>query len=214
MLKEGFQQLNRERVEKGEEPFANPRNATAGTLRQLDPKATAGHSLDVRFYEVTTVDGSSLTSHQDMLKQFKEWGLKTDPHNTFCSGIDEIQREYQDLLEKREDLPYEVDGLVIKLDDYGLRGGLGTRQRSPRWALAWKFPPKKEATTIVDIIVQVGPTGILTPVALLQPVDVGGVTVSRATLHNEEEVHRRDIRRGDTVRIVRAGDVIPEVVER
>jgi DNA ligase (NAD+) len=149
-----------------------------------------------------------------MLKQFKEWGLKTDPHNTFCSGIDEIQREYQDLLEKREDLPYEVDGLVIKLDDYGLRGGLGTRQRSPRWALAWKFPPKKEATTIVDIIVQVGPTGILTPVALLQPVDVGGVTVSRATLHNEEEVHRTDIRRGDTVRIVRAGDVIPEVVER
>jgi DNA ligase (NAD+) len=139
--------------------------------------------------------------------------LKTDPHNTKCSSFEDIKKGYRKLLDQRDALEYEIDGLVIKIDDLALREKLGTRQRSPRWAVAWKFPPKQEVSRIEDIVVQVGRTGKLTPVALLQPVDVGGVTISRATLHNEGEVHRKDVRVGDKVRIARAGDVIPEVVE-
>jgi len=214
MVKKGFHQLNRERMEKGEEAFANPRNAAAGLLRQLDPKMVAGRPLDIRFYEVLNIENGEIESHREMLKEFSKWGLKTDPHNQACSSFDEIERKYRELLDSREGLEYEVDGLVIKLDDLKLRQKLGTRQRSPRWAIAWKFPPKQEISRVEDIVVQVGRTGKLTPVALLQPVDVGGVTISRATLHNEDEVHRKDIRAGDKVKVARAGDVIPEVVER
>ncbi|MFW6102043.1 MAG: NAD-dependent DNA ligase LigA [Chloroflexota bacterium] len=214
MLKKGFHELNKERVEKGEEPFANPRNATAGLLRQLDSRMVAGRPLDVRFYDVLAIAGQELSSHWEMLEQFSRWGLKTDPHNERCSSLAEIKEKYQELLDNRDELEYEIDGLVIKLNDLALRDKLGTRQRSPRWAMAWKFPPKQEISRIEDIVVQVGRTGKLTPVALLQPVDVGGVTISRATLHNEDEVHRKDIRVGDKVRVARAGDVIPEVVER
>jgi len=214
MVQEGFHQLNKRRVERGEEPFSNPRNATAGLLRQLDSRAVVGWPLDIRFYDILTIEGANVSSHLEALEQFQRWGLKTDPHNSSCSSLEEIKRGYQKLMDQREDLEYEIDGLVIKLDSYQQRSRLGTRQRSPRWALAWKFPPKKEVTVVADIIVQVGRTGMLTPVALLQPVEVGGVTISRATLHNEDEVRRKDIRVGDKVRVARAGDVIPEVVER
>lgn len=214
MVKKGFHELNKERVEEGEEPFANPRNAAAGLLRQLDPKMVAGRPLDVRFYDVLAIEGQEVSSHWEALEHFKRWGLETDPHNTKCSSLGDIKKGYRKLLDQRDDLEYEIDGLVVKLDDLELRKKLGTRQRSPRWAVAWKFPPKQEISRIEDIVVQVGRTGKLTPVALLQPVDVGGVTISRATLHNEDEVHRKDIRIGDKVRVTRAGDVIPEVVER
>lgn len=214
MPKTAFQKLNKERIERGEDPFANPRNAAAGIMRQLDPKKVADKPLDIIFYEILKVEGQEFTSHWEELQKFPRWGLKTDPHNKKCSSFEEIKNYHQKLSEQREELDYEIDGVVIKLDDLQMREELGTRQRSPRWALAWKFPPKEEVTRLVDIAVQVGRTGMLTPVALLEPVDVGGVTVSRATLHNEEEAQRKDVRPGDKVRVARAGDVIPEVVER
>lgn len=214
MFKKGFFGINKERVERGEEPFANPRNAAAGIVRLLDPKKVAGKPLSVVFYEIIKIEGKEFTSHWEALKQFPEWGLRTDPHNEKCTSFDEIKKYHQKLSSMRDNLEYEIDGIVIKLDDYKLRAKLGTRQRSPRWAFAWKFLPKEEITTVEDVVIQVGRTGILTPVALLQPVDVGGVTISRATLHNEEEVLKKDIRTGDKVRVVRAGDVIPEVLKR
>jgi DNA ligase (NAD+) len=214
MNKDGFQQLNKERIQQGEEPFANPRNAAAGTMRQLDPKKVAGRPLDIIFYDILAVEGQSFSSHWEVLRTFPSWGLKTDPNNKKCASFKDITSYHQRMSEKRDDLEYEIDGIVVKLDDYEQRKALGIRHRSPRWAFAWKFPPKEEVTTLEDIVVQVGRTGMLTPVALLQPVDVGGVTVSRATLHNEDELKRKDVRPGDRVRIIRAGDVIPEVMER
>ena len=214
MTKTGFQQLNKERIEKGLEPFANPRNAAAGTMRQLDPRNVAGRSLDLFFYEVLNIEGDGLASHWEALKQFDRWGLKTNPNSEKASGFEGIASYYERMSRRRDDLEYEIDGVVIKVDSYAQRAKLGVRQRNPRWAYAWKFPPKEEVTILEDIVVQVGRTGMLTPVALLQPVDVGGVTVSRATLHNEDEVKKKDVRPGDRVRIARAGDVIPEIVER
>jgi DNA ligase (NAD+) len=214
MLKNGFHKLNKELVAKGEEPFANPRNATAGLLRQLNPAMVADRPLEVRFYDILRSEGHDSSSHWDVLQQFGHWGLKVDPESKRCSSFEDVKNNYQALLGKRDELNYEIDGMVVKVDDIKLRNKLGTRQRSPRWALAWKFPPREEISRIKDIMVQVGRTGILTPVALLEPVDVAGVTISRATLHNEAEVHRKDIRKGDSVRVARAGDVIPEVVER
>ncbi len=214
MHKSDFQKLNKRKIENGDEPFANPRNAAAGAVRQLDPKKTAEIPLDIMFYDLLEVRDRDFTSQWEVLKQLPKWGLKTDSHNTLCRSLDAVKRYRADMAEARDSLDYEIDGVVIKLDDFKQRAKMGMRQRSPRWALAWKFPPKQEITTLRDIVVQVGRTGILTPVALLDPVNVGGVTVSRATLHNEAEVRRRDVRPGDTVRIERAGDVIPEVVER
>jgi DNA ligase (NAD+) len=214
MSKDGFQALNKERIERGEEPFANPRNAAAGLMRQLDSRMVAGKPLDMVFYDILEIKGEEVTSDWQALKEFPQWGLKTDPHNQRGSSLEDCRKYHEKLSAKRDELNYEIDGVVIKLDDHQLREELGVRQRSPRWALAWKFPPKKEVTILKDITVQVGRTGMLTPVALLEPVDVGGVTVSRATLHNEGEVQKKDVRPGDKVRIERAGDVIPEVVER
>ncbi|MFP4082151.1 MAG: NAD-dependent DNA ligase LigA [Candidatus Aminicenantes bacterium] len=214
MPKKAFQQLNKERIEKGETPFANPRNAAAGVMRQLDPKKVADKPLDIFFYEILKTEKDEFSSHWEELQVFPKWGLKTDSHNRKCSSIKEVKDYHHKLYEERDELDYEIDGVVIKLDDLKARKELGTRQRSPRWALAWKFPPKKEISTLEDIVVQVGRTGMLTPVALLEPVDVGGVTVSRATLHNQDEVRKKDVRPGDKVRVARAGDVIPEVVER
>ncbi len=214
LVKAGFHQLNREKVEKGEEPFANPRNAAAGLLRQLDPAMVRGRPFDVRFYELLRIEGEEPGSHWELLEKLVGWGLKTDPHNTRAATFEQVQEIYQRLFSERDNLEYEIDGMVIKLDDYRLREMLGTRQRSPRWALAWKFAPREGVSRVMDIVVQVGRTGVLTPVALLEPVDVGGVTISRATLHNLAEIRRKDIRRGDKVRVARAGDVIPEVVER
>lgn len=212
--KAAFQRLNKGRVERGEEPFANPRNAAAGTVRRLDPKEVARSPLDLIVYDILAIEGQRFTSHWEEFKQLARWGFKTDRHNARASSFSDIAAFHDRFEKMRDELDYEVDGIVIKLDDVDARTRLGERERSPRWALAWKFTPRQEVTTIEDIVVQVGMTGMLTPVALLQPVDVGGVTVSRATLHNENEVHRKDLRVGDTVRLARAGDVIPEVVER
>jgi DNA ligase (NAD+) len=214
MPREGFQRLNRARVERGESPFANPRNAAAGIVRQLDSRNVANKPLDIFFYDVLSDRLEGLSSHWEVLGLLEEWGLKTNPYNRKARSLEEVYRYHRELERQREEFPYEIDGVVIKLDDLLLRSRLGTRQRSPRWAMAWKFPPKKEVTTIRDIVVSVGRTGILTPVALLDPVEVGGVTVSRATLHNQDEVKRKDVRVGDRVRVIRAGDVIPEVLER
>ena len=214
MLKSGFQKLNKKRIEQGEEPFANPRNAAAGIVRQLDSKNVAGRPLEIFFYEILKSNENGFSSHWEVLQQFPKWGLKTNPLNKKLTSFDEIEKYREELTEKRDEIDYDIDGIVIKLDDLEQRKHLGTRQRNPRWAMAWKFPPKKEVTQLKDIVVQVGRTGMLTPVALLDPVNVGGVTVSRATLHNEDEIKKKDLRVGDKVRVIRAGDVIPEVAER
>ncbi|MFO7727295.1 MAG: NAD-dependent DNA ligase LigA, partial [Desulfonatronovibrio sp.] len=214
MPKQGFQELNRKRVEEGKDPFANPRNAAAGTMRQLDPGNVKDKPLDIIFYEILSMKGDMPDSHKHVLEIFPRWGLKTDTHYRQTGLLQEIDAYHQELSNKRDELECEIDGIVIKLDSYQHREKLGVRQRSPRWAFAWKFPPRQEITTLEDIVIQVGRTGMLTPVALLQPVDVGGVTISRATLHNEDEVKKKDVQPGDRVRVARAGDVIPEIVER
>ncbi|MCK9275157.1 MAG: NAD-dependent DNA ligase LigA [Syntrophales bacterium] len=214
MYRKGFLEMNKKRLEKGLDTFANPRNAAAGAMRQLDPKNVAGRPLDLFFYDILRSDGLRFSSHSEALEQFQKWGLKTNSYNRKVSTLEEIKAYRKELADMREDMEYEIDGIVIKLDDYALREKLGERHRSPRWAYAWKFIPREEVTTLEDIVVTVGRTGMLTPLALLKPVDVGGVTVSRATLHNEQELKRKDVRPGDKVRIVRAGDVIPEVLER
>lgn len=210
----GFQRLNRARVQRGEEPFANPRNAAAGLIRRLDSQALAAVPLDLVVYDLLAAEGADWPSHWALLRALRGWGFRTDPHNRQVSGFDAICAVREGLAEARDGLPFEIDGIVLKLDDLAARKRLGARARSPRWAVAWKFPPRQEETTIADIVVQVGRTGILTPVALLDPVDVGGVTIARATLHNAGEIARKDLRVGDRVRIQRAGDVIPEVAER
>ncbi|MFZ7110688.1 MAG: NAD-dependent DNA ligase LigA [Desulfatiglandales bacterium] len=214
MDRAGFQQLNKRRIETGEEPFANPRNAAAGTMRQLDPRNVADKPLDILFYEILRMEGHQPDSHWEALQRFPAWGLKTCDQNRKVSSFRKIEAYHARLSNQREDLPFELDGIVIKVDNFEQRENLGVRQRSPRWAFAWKFPPKEEITTVEDIVLQIGRTGMLTPVALLQPVDVGGVTISRATLHNADEIRKKDVRPGDRVRVVRAGDVIPEVLER
>ncbi len=210
---EAFRQLNKERLDKGEPPFANPRNAAAGSLRQLDSRITAERPLDIFCYGVGMVTDLEFTSHWEVLQTLKAMGFRVNPHIKPPAKIEEILVYYRDLLEKRHEFPYEMDGVVIKVDDLGLQRRLGEKSRSPRWALAHKFPATQETTRVVGIDLQVGRTGALTPVAQLEPVSVGGVTVSRATLHNEDEVKKKDIRIGDTVLIQRAGDVIPEVVK-
>ncbi len=216
LSKEAFQQLNKERIEKNKKAFANARNAAAGLVRQLDPGKVADVPLDIFFYEIISHNSkeTDFESQQNLQQQFKKWGLKINDLSKNATSQKEIKDFYRQLEGKREKLSYEIDGMVIKLNHRKLRSDLGSRGRSPRWAFAWKFEPRKEVTTLVDIIVQVGRTGILTPVALLEPVEVGGVIVSRATLHNEDEVKKKDVRPGDTVKIFRAGDVIPEISGR
>ncbi|MEX1026656.1 MAG: NAD-dependent DNA ligase LigA [Candidatus Paceibacterota bacterium] len=177
----GFRQMNRERVERGEEPYSNARNATAGILRRLDSKEVARHPLDIFFYDVLKIEGKAFRTHWDELQQFPKWGLKCDPHVQRCSSKKGVIEYHEKLANEREDLDYEIDGIVIKLDQKELWETLGARHRSPRWTLAWKFSAREEVTTLEEIVVQVGRTGKLTPVALLQPVDIGGVTVKRTT---------------------------------
>jgi DNA ligase (NAD+) len=208
-----FKALNRARAESGEPLFANPRNAAAGSVRQLDSKITSGRPLEIYCYGVGEVRGITFKTQWEILQMLPKWGLRTNPLARRCTGIDAVLKYHQEIREKRERLPYEIDGIVIKVDRLDLQTALGEISRSPRWALAFKFQPKQETTRILDIIVQVGRTGALTPVAVMEPVRVGGVEVSRATLHNQDEVDKKDVRVGDTVLIQRAGDVIPEVVE-
>jgi len=215
MLLEEFKKLNRWLTERGENTFANPRNAAAGSLRQLDSRITATRPLTFFAYEIMLIEGGKEpATHMGELETLRGWGFKIDSHVKLCKTIDDAIKFHDELERKRDSLPFEIDGVVIQLNDKRSREVLGQRTRSPRWAVAFKFEPRKEVTRVEDIVVQVGRTGKLTPVALLKPVDVGGVTVSRATLHNAGEVARKDIRVGDLVRIERAGDVIPAVVER
>ena len=209
-----FEALNRKLLEAGNEPFANPRNAAAGSLRQLGPRVTAERPLEVVVYEIMALEGVRFASDSQALKSLEGWGLPT-PRRVFeVSTVTEIVEHHARLAEERDRLPYEIDGVVIKIDDLRARDKLGSTAHHPRWAIAYKFAPRGEETRIEEIAIQVGRTGVLTPVALMRPVEVGGVTISRATLHNREEVQRKDIRVGDLVRIQRAGDVIPEVAER
>ncbi|MFC6873965.1 NAD-dependent DNA ligase LigA [Halobellus marinus] len=210
--RDAFQEHNRERVERGEEPFANPRNAAAGTLRQLDPAVVADRPLDCFVYDV--LDGSDVPPTQRAtLDRLREWGLPVNDRVEVVEDVDAAVAYRDELLAERDSLNYEIDGTVIKVDDRDAREELGATSRAVRWAFAYKFPPRTEVTRVTDIVVQVGRTGRLTPVALLDPVDVGGVTVSRASLHNPEEIERLGVDVGDEVRVRRAGDVIPEVAE-
>ncbi|APW99992.1 DNA ligase (NAD(+)) LigA [Halobiforma lacisalsi AJ5] len=216
MPKDAFQAYNRERIERGEDPFANPRNATAGTIRQLDPAVVAERPLEVFYFDVLAASDLE-DSHRAELERFPEWGLRVTDHVEVVDDIDGAIDYRERTLEARDDLDFEIDGTVIKVDDRDAREELGRTARHDRYAFAYKFPARAEVTPIVDVAVQIGRTGRVTPVALLEPVDVGGVTVSRASLHNPEEIAEKNVNVGDTVRVQRAGDVIPyveEVVEK
>ncbi|MFB6162563.1 MAG: NAD-dependent DNA ligase LigA [Halococcoides sp.] len=209
---DGFHDHNRERIDRGEEPFANPRNATAGTIRQLDPSVVAERPLDVFFFDV--LDASvEFETHSDVHERLPEWGLRVSDRWTVVDSIDAAIEYRDELLDERDALPYEIDGVVITVDDLDACDRLGTTARAPRWAFAYKFPARTERTRVRDIVVQVGRTGRLTPVALLDPVAVSGVTVSRATLHNPSEIESLGVAVGDEVEVLRAGDVIPSVEE-
>lgn len=213
LTREGFQRLNEEREKMDLPTFANPRNAAAGSLRQLDSKITAGRPLEIYSYGLGMVTGIAFESQWQTLQELKAYGFRINPLIRPRIGIRETLDYYHELSRKRASLPYEIDGIVIKVDKTEYQKSLGEKSRSPRWAIAYKFEALEETTRINDIEVNVGRTGTLTPVALLQPVSLGGVTVSRASLHNEDEILRKDIRIGDRVLVKRAGDVIPQVVQ-
>ena len=214
MFLEDFENLNQRRVETGEQPYQNPRNATSGALRQLDSRVTASRPLTVFAYDVLEVQGTSFATDREGLEALKAWGLRTPERIRVVESVEEIAEYHRGFDADRERLNYEIDGVVVKLNALEPRERLGSTSHHPRWAIAFKFEPRKEVTRIDRIVVSVGRTGVLTPVALLRPVEVGGVTVSRASLHNREELERKDVREGDLVRVQRAGDVIPQVVER
>lgn len=209
----GFEKLNQRAREAGQKLFANPRNAAAGSLRQLDPAVAASRPLSMFVYGTGAVEGGQLPgSHSETMKLLAEWGFRVCPEAEVVTGIDGCWQYYERLARQRNELPYEIDGVVYKIDSYVQQRELGFVARAPRWAIAQKFPAQEELTTVKAIDWQVGRTGAVTPVARLEPVAVGGVTVSNATLHNIDELTRKDVRVGDTVFIRRAGDVIPEVV--
>jgi DNA ligase (NAD+) len=216
MRLDDFQAFNRRMTERGDEAFANPRNAASGSLRQLNSTITASRPLVVTCYEIMALSGSAPPTHWDELEQLAQWGLPipTPEYRKLCASIDEVTAFHREMESRRDQLPYEIDGMVVKVNRRDWQSRLGMKSRSPRWAIAFKFAPRKEITGVQDIVVSVGRTGTLTPVALLKPVEVGGVTISRATLHNADEVARKDIRVGDTVKVERAGDVIPAIAER
>ena len=217
---EDFEAMNERLVEEGKEPYANPRNAAAGALRQLDARITASRRLDVAVYDVLAAPAWGeperwpIASQHEVLATLRAWGLKVSDLPRRVSDLDGVLAFHADLEARRDELGFEIDGVVVKLDDLAAREDLGTTARHPRWAFAFKFPPRKEISQVRAIAPSVGRTGVVTPVALLLPVEIGGVTVARATLHNREEVARKDVREGDWVRVQRAGDVIPQVVER
>ena len=209
-----FESLNQHRIEADEQPYQNPRNATSGALRQLDSRITAQRPLTVLAYDVLAVEGAEFDTDSEGLAALKAWGFVTPERIEVVESVDEIAAYHRGFDADRDSLNYEIDGVVVKLDALAPRRRLGSTSHHPRWAIAFKFEPRKEVTRIDRIFVSVGRTGVLTPVALLRPVEVGGVTVSRASLHNREELERKDVREGDLVRVQRAGDVIPQVVER
>ncbi|MGP8306552.1 NAD-dependent DNA ligase LigA [Vibrio sp. YIC-376] len=213
MPKAGFEKLNELARQKGDKVFVNPRNAAAGSLRQLDSRITASRPLSFYAYSVGVVLGAELAaSHYERFLQIRSWGLPMCPETKRVESLAEVKAYYQDILQRRDDLPYEIDGVVIKVDDIAIQERLGFVARAPRWAIAYKFPAQEEITTLNEVEFQVGRTGAITPVAKLEPVFVGGVTVSNATLHNADEIERLQVKVGDQVVIRRAGDVIPQVV--
>ncbi len=209
---DAFQKINRDREENGDPPFVNPRNAAAGSLRQLDSRVTSRRPLSIYCYAPGVVEGAQFSSQQEFLANAAGWGLPVNPFARLVEGIDGAVAYYNEMKGFRESLPYEIDGTVVKVDSFQLQRELGEKSRSPLWAIACKFPPRQAETQLEDILLSVGRTGVITPVAQLRPVEISGVTVSRATLHNWDELSAKDIRIGDTVVVERAGDVIPAVV--
>ncbi len=207
-----FRALNREREDAGQPVFANPRNSAAGSLKQLDPRVTASRPLALACHGAGALDGVTVATHHELLAAFADWGLRPSPHHRLAADLDAVAQAFAALEAERDDLPFEVDGLVVKVNDRELQRLLGQVSRSPRWAVAWKFKPRQATTRILRIAPSVGRTGVLTPVAELEPVAVGGVTVRNVSLHNMDEVERKDVRVGDVVLLERAGDVIPYVV--
>ncbi|MEE8388257.1 MAG: NAD-dependent DNA ligase LigA, partial [Acidiferrobacterales bacterium] len=213
MSRRGFEALNKTQRDNNDKTFANPRNAAAGSLRQLDPRITARRPLEMICYGVGRVEGKTLPGkHSEILAALREWGIRTSTESRVVTGIDACIHYYHDIAQRRDKLAYDIDGVVYKVDSLEQQNMLGYVSRAPRWAVAHKFPAEEALTKLLAIDVQVGRTGTLTPVARLEPVFVGGVTVTNATLHNQDEIERKDIRIGDTVIVRRAGDVIPEVV--
>lgn len=212
MPKSSFERLNAHAEELGKVPFANPRNAAAGSLRQKDPKITAGRDLSTFMYATPSTDIINVRTQFELLQWLKEAGFHVNPDVRLCGKRDEIFDFCEMCLKLRDKLAYEIDGVVVKVNSFAIQQEMGFTSRAPKWAIAYKFPPEEKTTLLKDITVQVGRTGVLTPVAELEPVYVAGSTVSRATLHNADEIHRKDVRIGDTVIVRKAGDVIPEVV--
>ncbi len=211
LSKDAFERINREKELKGEPLFANPRNAAAGTMRLLDPKEVAKRGLDIFVYYIFVNDTEPFDTHYENLKFLKDLGFKINPNSRLNKDINEVVKFCKEWGLKREELDYDVDGIVVKVNDVNLQKKLGATSKFPKWAIAYKFPPEQVTTKVKDIIVQVGRTGAITPVAVLEPVEVAGSTVSRATLHNEDEIRRKDIRIGDWVWLVKSGDVIPKI---
>ncbi|ACB84058.1 NAD-dependent DNA ligase LigA [Natranaerobius thermophilus] len=213
MSKASFERLNQEKAERGEDPFANPRNAAAGSLRQLDPKIPAKRDLDFFPYSVPYIRGENLDSHYSAVKELKDLGFKINPYIRKFETMEEVISYCEEWQEKRTKLPYEIDGVVIKLNDYNLQQQLGATSKNPRWAIAYKFPAEQAESQVNNIFINVGRTGALTPVVELEPVRIAGSTVKRASLHNEDILRQKDVRIGDRVIIQKAGDIIPEVVK-
>ncbi len=211
--KDCLDEINVQRKSEGELPFANPRNAAAGSLRLLDASITASRPLDIFVYTLNHAEGTEFTTHTTSLENMKTWGLKCNPHTTSHKSIEAVQDYYERWVAERHDLPYETDGVVVKVNNFSQQHELGTTSKYPRWAVAYKFNAQQAITTIENIEVQVGRTGVLTPVAILKPVTLAGATITNATLHNEQEIQAKDIRIGDRIVLERAGDVIPKVVE-
>ncbi len=211
---DAFDDLNERLISEERPPFANPRNAAAGSLRQLDPAITASRPLEVYAYDVLASSGLDVSTQWDTLQALRDWGFLVNTYSERATDTEEILAYHARIDAGREDLPFEIDGVVIKLDDLAAREELGFTSRHPRWAFAFKFPPRVEETRIERILASVGRTGVVTPVALMEPVNIGGVSVTRASLHNREELARKDVRPGDRIRVQRAGDVIPQVIGR
>ncbi|MBV9554146.1 MAG: NAD-dependent DNA ligase LigA, partial [Alphaproteobacteria bacterium] len=212
MERDGFFAVNAEREAAGEPVFANPRNVAAGSLRQLDPAITARRPLKFFAYAWGEASAPFAATHREALDRFHDWGFTVNPRSRLCHGLDEVLATYHEIASDRADLPYDIDGVVYKVNDLELQRRLGMRSRAPRWALAHKFAAQQAQTLMHGIMITVGRQGTLTPTAMLEPITVGGVVVQRATLHNEGEIARKDVRIGDTVIVQRAGDVIPQIV--
>lgn len=206
-----FKKMNKEREEKGEETFANARNAAAGSLRQLDSNITKTRPLDIYVYNIQKIEGKEISSHYKALEYLEKLGFQVNPIRLFCSSVEEVNKAIQEIGSKRDELTFGIDGAVIKVDDLPFREILGATAKNPRWQIAYKYPPEQKQTKLIDIVCNVGRTGVITPLAILEPVEVAGSIISKTTLHNEDFIKEKEIKIGDTVVIQKAGDVIPEV---